>query len=145
MVLEAGLGGVQEEPTGAGGAGEFAIAGKISVGLVADNRQPALGALHPQLVAAARAGLEAQEGQARFPKAPSRDAHPAFGGDVARASRGAEAALATLHGQHIPPKFKRGAGATEDEGEIDLSHLLPAELGADLDRQILPQAPEQDA
>ena len=123
---------MEKEPLGPGQLCELPVASKIPIGLVADNRQAPLGALHPKLVAPPGAGFKADERESRLPVPVAHDAHLALRGDMTAVRRGPDLSAALLHRQQIAPELNRLAGHAKDDGLVDLAHLLAFELRANI-------------
>src|SRR6266540_376130 len=115
---------------------ELAVASKISIRLVTDDRQMTLGTLYTELMASSRAWLQLDERErALAHSARPNDGHTTFGRNSAGISRCTNVAAFFLHSHQVAPKLHRFRRLPKDERLINLGDLLSLELRADFTRQ----------
>ena len=108
--------------------GEGAIKPEIAVGLVADNRHMAFGALHPQLVAAAGLRLQLDERGRKSSLRVLEQLKFRECRNVARHGLGADLSALAADGHQITPDHGFLHRFAEDKGAIIFPHLLLRKL-----------------
>ena len=113
---------MQKEAPGSVTSCEFTVGPKISIGLIADNRQPVFPALEPQLVGSTGMGSQFQEGQGGRSGYQAQSLHIRLRLEWP-GIHGPHRGLPSFHIHPIDPFLTRDTRMAENQGLVDLVNL----------------------